>query len=72
MEGEAAKSVHYRIQPIDDNGNLIGKEQVHNYVRESLLAIPPLLGYQSMIPNLPGYVINDVDYYLRLEFVKCS
>jgi hypothetical protein len=61
MEGEAAKSVHYRIQPIDDNGNLIGKEQVHNYVRESLLAIPPLLGYQSMIPNLPGYVINDVD-----------
>jgi hypothetical protein len=61
MEGEAPKSVHYRIQPIDDNGNLIGKEQVHNYVRESLLAIPPLLGYQSMIPNLPGYVINDVD-----------
>ena len=42
MEGEAAKPVRYRIQPIDDNGNLIGREQVHNYVRESILAIPPL------------------------------
>ena len=59
MEGEAAKPVRYRIQPIDDNGNLIKREQVHNYVRESLLAIPPLLGFQSMIPNLPGYVINE-------------
>ena len=61
MEGEAAKPVRYRIQPINSNGNLIGKEQVHNYVRESLLAIPPLLGYQTMIANLPGYVINDVE-----------
>ena len=59
MEGEAAKPVRYRIQPIDDNGNLIGKEQIHNYVRESILAIPPLLGYQTMIPNLYGYVINE-------------
>jgi len=42
MEGAAAKPVRYRIQPIDSNGNMTGKEQVHNYVRESLLAIPPL------------------------------
>jgi hypothetical protein len=61
MEGEAAKPVRYRIQPINSNGNLVGKEQIHNYVRESLLAIPPLLGFQSMIHNLPGYVINDVE-----------
>ena len=59
MEGAAAKPVRYRIQPINSNENLIGKVQVHNYVRESLLAIPPLLGYQTMIPNLHGYVIND-------------
>ena len=58
MEGEVAKPVRYRIQPIY-NGNLIKREQVHNYVRESLLAIPPLLGYQTMIPYLHGYVIND-------------
>ena len=61
MEGEAAKPVRYRIQPINSNGNLVGKEQIHNYVRESLLAIPPLLGFQHMIANLPGYVINDVE-----------
>jgi len=61
MQGAAAKPVRYRIQPINSNGNLIGKEQVHNDVRESILAIPPLLGYQTMIPNIPGYVINDVD-----------
>jgi len=59
MEGAAAKPVRYRIHPINSNGNLIGKEQVHNYVRESLLAIPPLLGFQTMIPKLHGYVIND-------------
>jgi hypothetical protein len=59
MEGAAAKPVRYRIQPINSNGNLIGKEQVHNYVRESLLAIPPLLGFQTMIPKLHGYVLND-------------
>jgi len=61
MEGEAAKPVRYRIHPINSNGNLIGKEQVHNYVKESLLPIPPLLGYQYMIPNLHGYVINEDD-----------
>ena len=61
MEGAAAKPVRYRIQPINSNGNLIGKKQVHNYVTESLLAIPPLLGYQTMIPKFHGYVINDVD-----------
>jgi len=61
MEEAAAKPVRYKIHPINSNGNLVGKEQVHNYVRESLLAIPPLLGFKSMIPNLPGYVINDVE-----------
>jgi hypothetical protein len=61
MENEAAKPVRYIIQPINVNGTLIGKEQIHNYVRESLLAIPPLLGFQSMISNLPGYVINDAE-----------
>jgi hypothetical protein len=59
MENEAAKPVRYRIQPINTNGELIGIEQIHNYVRESLLAIPQLLGFQRMIANLPGYVIND-------------
>ena len=51
--------MRYIIQPININGVLIGTEQIHNYVRESLLAIPPLLGFQRMIANLPGYVIND-------------
>ena len=59
MENEAAKPVSYRIQPINTNGALIGTEQIHDYVRESLLAIPPLLGFQRMKANLPGYVIND-------------
>ena len=59
MMNEAAKPVRYRIQPININGVLIGTEQIHNYVRESLLAIPPLLGFQRMIAYLPGYVIND-------------
>jgi hypothetical protein len=59
MENEAAKQVRYRIQPININGVLIGTEQIHNYVRESLLAIPPLSDYQRMIANLPGYVINN-------------
>ena len=59
MMNEAAKPVRYRIHPININGVLIGTEQIHNYVRESLLAIPPLLGFQRMIANLPGYVIND-------------
>ena len=63
MENEAAKPVRYRIQSININGLLIGTEQMivkqTNYVRESLLAIPPLLGFQRMIANLPGYVIND-------------
>jgi len=72
MEGEAAKPVRYRIHPINSNGNLIGKEQVHNYVRELLLAIPPLLGYQSMIPNIPGYVINEDDMNLCAHILpKC-
>jgi hypothetical protein len=59
MENEAAKPVRYRIQPINTNGALIGTEQIHNYVRESLLTIRPLLWFQRMIANLPGYVIND-------------
>jgi hypothetical protein len=59
MENEAVKPVRYIIQPININGVLIGTEQIHNYVRESLLAIPPLLGFQRMISNLPGYVLND-------------
>jgi len=33
MEGAAAKPVRYRIHPINSNENLIGTEQVHNYVR---------------------------------------
>ena len=41
MENEAAKPVRYIIQPININGQLIGTEQIHNYVRKSLLAIPP-------------------------------
>ena len=35
MEGAAAKPVRYRIHPINRNGVLEGKEQIHNYVRES-------------------------------------
>lgn len=65
MEGEAAKPVRYKIRPIDEDGNYVGKEQTHNYIRESILAIPPLLGYQAMQPQavslpptLQGYVIN--------------
>jgi len=54
MEGAAAKPVRYRIQPINSIANLIGKEQ-------AILAIPPLKGYQTMIPNTPGYVINNFD-----------
>jgi len=61
MEGAAAKPVRDRIHPIIENGNLVGKEQVHNYVRENLLAIPLLFGYQSMKPNIPGYVFNEID-----------
>ena len=59
MMNEAARPVRYRIQPININGALIGTKHIHNYVRESLLAIPPFLGFQRMIANLPGYVIND-------------
>ena len=35
MEGAAAKTVRYRIHPINRNSVLEGNEQIHNYVRES-------------------------------------
>ena len=63
---KAAKPTRYKIRPIDDDGNFEGKEQDPLYIKESILAIPPLLGYQkknkikirATVPVLPGYVIN--------------
>jgi len=66
LKKAAAKPTRYKIRPIDDDGNLEGKEQDPLYIKESILAIPPLLGYQkknkiktrATVPVLPGYVIN--------------
>ena len=57
--GHLPHHAHHHPETTNINGVLIGTEQIYNYVRESLLAIPPLLGFQRMIANLPGYVIND-------------
>jgi len=64
-----AKPTRYEIRPIDDNGNINGPEQEPLYVKESILAIPPFLGLQSLkepksrrnAPVLDGYVINAPD-----------
>jgi transposase InsO family protein len=61
-----AKPTRYKIRPIDGNGNFNGPEQDPLYVKESIQAIPPLLGLQSLkepktrrnAPVLNGYVIN--------------
>ena len=66
LKKAAAKPTRYKIRPIDDDGNFEGKEQDPLYIKESILAIPPLLGYQkknkiktrATVPSLPGYVIN--------------
>ena len=61
-----AKPTRYKIRPIDDNGNFDGIELDPLYVKESILAIPPFLGVQSLkppktrrtAPVLDRYVIN--------------
>ena len=66
LKKAAAKPTRYKIRPIDEDGNLEGKEQDPLYIKESILAIPPLLGYQkknkiktrATVPVLPGYIIN--------------
>ena len=64
-----AKPTRYKIRPIDDNGNFIGPELEPLFVKESIQAIPPLLGLQSLkppktrrtAPVLDGYIINPPD-----------
>ena len=66
LKKAAAKPTRYKIRPIDDDGNFEGKEQEPLYIKESILVVPPLLGYQkknkiktrATVPVLPGYVIN--------------
>jgi hypothetical protein len=66
LKKAAAKPTRYKIRPIDMKGNYVGKEQSPLYVKESILAIPPLLGYNKKEkapklkprPQLEGYRIN--------------
>lgn len=49
LKKAAAIPTRYEIRPIDDEGNFEGKEMESLYIKESILATPPLLGYMKKI-----------------------
>ena len=77
LKKAAAKPTRYKIRPIDMKGNYVGKEQSPLYVKESILAIPPLLGYNKKEkapklkprPQLEGYRINPPQPYFEIDEV---